>query len=76
MNKFNEIAQTVLDEAQVNPRLVAWAGLDKIYRHLSDLLSKKGLKAYEYNDVMDVVQKAIKLAFNEGYKAGSTNPFK
>jgi len=76
MNKFNEVAQTVLDEAQVNPRLVAWAELDKIYRHLSHLLSKKGLKAHEYSDIMEVVQKAVKLGFNEGYKAAETNPFK
>jgi hypothetical protein len=76
MNKFNEVAYTVLDETQMNPKLGAWAGSEKIYRHLSDLLSKKGLKAYEYNDVMEVVQRAIKLAFNEGYKAAESNPFK
>jgi len=76
MNKFNEVAQTVLGEAHKNPRLVAWAELEKIYRHLSDLLSKKGFKAHEYNDVMEVVQKAVKLGFNEGYKAAEQNPFK
>jgi succinyl-CoA synthetase beta subunit len=70
MNKFNEVAQTVLQEAEIDPRL------GSIYRQISDLLSKKGLKAYEYEDVMSVVQKAIKLAFNEGYKAAESNPFK
>ncbi len=70
MNKFNEVAQTVLQEAKIDPRL------GSIYRQISDLLSKKGLKAYEYEDVMSVVQKAIKFAFNEGYKAAESNPFK
>jgi succinyl-CoA synthetase beta subunit len=70
MNKFNEVAQTVLNEAQIDPKL------GNVYRQISDLLSKKGLKAHEYNDVMEVVQKAIKFAFNEGYKAAESNPFK
>jgi hypothetical protein len=76
MNKFNEVAQTVLGEAHKNPRLLAWAGLEESYRHISDLLSKKGLRAHEYNDVLEVVQKAMKLAFNEGYKAAESNPFR
>jgi succinyl-CoA synthetase beta subunit len=71
MNKFNKIAQTVLhEEIKIDPRL------GNAYRQVSDLLSKKGLKAHEYNDVLEVVQKAIKLAFNEGYKAAESNPFK
>jgi succinyl-CoA synthetase beta subunit len=70
MNKFNKIAQTVLREAQIDPKL------GSIFRQISDLLSKKGLKAHEYNDVMEVVQRAIKFAFNEGYKAAESNPFK
>jgi succinyl-CoA synthetase beta subunit len=71
MNKFNEVAQTVLqEEIKIDPRL------GNVYRKVSDLLSKKGLKAHEYNDVLEVVQRAIKLAFNEGYKAAESNPFK
>jgi succinyl-CoA synthetase beta subunit len=71
MNKFNEVAQTVLqEEIKIDPRL------GNVYRQVSDLLSKKGLKAHEYNDVLEVVQRAIKLAFNEGYKAAESNPFK
>jgi len=71
MNKFNEVAQTVLqEEIKIDPRL------GNVYRKISDLLSKKGLKAHEYNDVLEVVQRAIKLAFNEGYKAAESNPFK
>jgi len=70
MNKFNEVAQTVLQEAKIDSKL------GSVYRQVSDLLSKKGLKAHEYEDVMDVVQKAIKLAFNEGYKASESNPFR
>ena len=70
MNKFNEVAQTVLKEAQIDPKL------GSVYRQISDLLSKKGLKAFEQTEIMDVVQKAIKMAFNEGYKAAESNPFK
>jgi succinyl-CoA synthetase beta subunit len=71
MNKFNEVAQTVLqEEVKIDPKL------GNVYRKISDLLSKKGLKAHEYNDVMEVVQRAIKLAFNEGYRAAESNPFK
>lgn len=70
MNKFNEVAQTVLKEAQIDPKL------GSVYREISDILSKKGLKAFEQTEIMDVVQKAIKMAFNEGYKAAEKNPFK
>jgi succinyl-CoA synthetase beta subunit len=71
MNKFNKVAQTVLqEEIKLDPRL------GNVYRQVSDLLSKKGLKAHEYNDVLKVVQQAIKLAFNEGYRAAEANPFK
>ena len=69
MNKFNEIAQTVLKE-EIDPKIGSH------YKQISDILSKKGLKAFEQNEVMDIVQKAIKLAFNEGYKAAEKNPFK
>ena len=70
MNKFNEVAQTVLGEATIDPRI------GSVYRQISDLLSKKGLKAFEQNEILDAVQKAIKMAFNEGYKAAEQNPFK
>lgn len=70
MNKFNEVAQSVLGEATVDPRI------GSVYKQIMDLLSKKGLKAYEQTEVLDIVQKAIKMAFNEGYKAAERNPFK
>lgn len=69
MNKFNTTVQNFLKEG-INPKI------GSVYRQISDLLAKKGLKAYEYNDVLDVVQEAIKLAFKEGYKAAESNPFK
>lgn len=69
MNKFNEVAQTVLKE-EIDPKIGSH------YKQISDILSKKGLKAFEQSEIMDVVQKAIKLAFNEGYKAAEKNPFK
>jgi len=78
MNKFNEVAQTVLGEAEANLET------DNYYRQISDLLSKKGLRAYQYEDVMEVVQKAVVSASikgrEEGRKEGKmfaeTNPFK
>lgn len=71
MNKFNEVAQTVLNEAaNIDPKI------GDLYREVSDLLSAKGLKAYEQNEILEVVQKAIKLGFKEGYKAAEENPFR
>lgn len=70
MSKFNEIAQTVLGEAQINPKI------GDLYKKVSTLLSAKGLKAYEQNEILEVVQEAIKLGFKEGYKAAEQNPFK
>ena len=70
MNKFNEVVQTVLKEAQIDPKR------GSIYRQIADLLSKKGLKAHEYADVMEAVQEAMKFSFNQGYKFAEQNPFK
>jgi len=70
MNKFNKVAQTVLSEAEINPKI------GNYYRQISDLLSKKGLRAHQYNDVMKVVQKAITSAFKEGMRVAEANPFK
>jgi hypothetical protein len=65
MNKFNEVAQTVLNESKHD-----------YYRQIADTLTSYGMKAYEMEPLMKIVHKAITIAFNEGYKAGSTNPFK
>ena len=70
MSKFYEIARSVLGEAQIDPKI------GDLYREVSDLLSAKGLKAFEQNEILEVVQKAIKLGFKEGYKAAEQNPFK
>lgn len=64
MNKFNEVAQTVLKEE-----------ID-YYKQISDFLSKKGLKAYEYNEVLVLVEKAIVQALNKGHKDAERYPFK
>lgn len=69
MNKFNEVAQTVLKE-EINSKI----GLH--YQQLTDMLAKNGIKAFEQHKILEVVQSAIKLAFNEGYKAAEKNPFK
>lgn len=70
MHKFNEVAQTVLKEAQTD------SSPSNIYREISDLLSKKGFRAFEQTEILDVVQKAIKMAYDEGYKAAESNPFR
>lgn len=65
MNKFNEVAQKVLKEEK-----------REYYAEIAKILASYGLKAYEMEPLMDVVQEAIKMAYKEGYKAGSENPFK
>lgn len=70
MNKFNEVAQTVLKE-EIDPKIGSH------YRQITDILAKNGIKAFEeQHKILEVVQNAIKLAFNEGYKAAEKNPFK
>lgn len=72
MNEFNKVAWAVLREsdASIDPKIGSH------YRKISDILSKKGINAAEQNDVLEVVQQAIKLAFNEGYRAAESNPFR
>jgi hypothetical protein len=69
MNKFNEVAQTVLKE-EIDSKIGSH------YRQITDILAKNGIEAFEQHKILEVVQKAIKLAFNEGYKAAEKNPFK
>lgn len=69
MKKFNEVAQTVLKESHQDE-------ISSIYREVSDLLSAKGLKAFEQDEILKAVQKAIKLGWNQGYKAAEDNPFR
>lgn len=70
MNKFNKIAKTFIGESAIDPKI------GSVYKQIFDLLAEKGLKAYECNEILDVVQNAIKMAFKEGYKAAEQNPFK
>lgn len=70
MNKFNEIARTVLGEAETEPTM------EDLYREASQLLSAKGLRAFEQSDILEVIKKAIKLGYDEGRKAAESNPFK
>ena len=60
----------ILGEAEVNPKI------GNLYKKVSQLLATKGLKAYEQNEILEVVQEAIRLGFKEGYKAAESNPFK
>jgi hypothetical protein len=66
MSKFNQVAQTVLKEEEKK----------EYYFEIAKILSSYGLKAYEMEPLMDVIQEAIKMAYREGYKAGLENPFK
>ena len=66
MNKFNDVAKSVLKEAES----------ENVFKKVSNLLSQKGLRAFEFNDVLEAVQEAINLAYKEGYKAARETPFK
>lgn len=68
MGKFNEVAQTVLKE-EIEDR-------QSVYRQISDILSAKGIKAFEQNEILKAIQEAIYQAYREGFKAGKENPFK
>ncbi len=46
------------------------------YKQISGMLETFGLKAFEQDPILKIVQKAISTAYSEGYKAGSTGPFK
>jgi len=46
------------------------------YPQIAKILTSYGLKAYQAEPIMEIVQKAIVLAYKEGVKAGSKNPFK
>jgi hypothetical protein len=65
MSKFNEVAQSVLKEEK-----------REYYAKIANILTSHGLKAYEMEPLMVIVQEAIKMAYKEGYKAGSENPFR
>jgi hypothetical protein len=65
MNKFNRVAQTVLKEEK--------------YEHFTEIskaLRAHGLKAFEVEPILELVQKAIMTGYREGYKAAESNPFR
>ena len=68
MNKFNEVAQTVLKEEM--------DAKQSVFRQISDFLSAKGIKAFEQNEILKAVQEAMYQAYLEGKKAAKENPFK
>lgn len=68
MNKFNEVAQSVLKEEVEDKQ--------NVYRRISDLLSAKDIKAFEQDEILKAVQDAIHQAYREGYKDAKENPFK
>ena len=65
MNKFNKVAQSVLKEER-----------REYYAEIANILTSYGLRAYEMEPLMDVIQEAIKMAYNEGKKAAESNPFR
>ncbi len=66
MIKFNEVAQSVLKENSSKDT--------EYYRQISDILSKKGIRAFEQKEILDIVAKLINISFKEGVKAA--DPFK
>jgi predicted transcriptional regulator len=46
------------------------------YAEIAKILSSYGLKAYQMEPLMDVVQEAIKMAYYEGKRAAELNPFR
>ena len=68
MTKFDRIARSLLNE-EADQR-------QNIYRQISDLLSAKGIKAFEQDEILKTIQNAMHQAYKEGYKAGGENPFK
>lgn len=68
MSKFNEIAQTILKEEMDDKK--------GIYRQISDLLSAKGIKAFEQDEILKAIQEAMYQSYLEGKKAAKENPFK
>ena len=65
MNKFNKVAQSVLKEEK-----------REYYAEIAKILSSYGLKAYQMEPLMDVIQEAIKMAYYEGKRAAESNPFR
>ena len=51
MSKFNEVAQTILKEEMDDKK--------SIYRQISDLLSAKGIKAFEQDEILKAIQEAM-----------------
>jgi hypothetical protein len=68
MTKFDRIARSLLNE-EADQR-------QNIYRQISDLLSAKGIKAFEQDEILKAVQEAMYQAYLEGKKAAKENPFK
>ena len=68
MRKFNKVAQTILKEESNDKQ--------SVFRKISELLSAKGIKAFEQNEILKAVQEAMYQAYLEGKKAAKENPFK
>ena len=60
------------DEDAENPS----DAVSTVFNKVSTLLTKKGLKAHEQSEILDVVKQAIKAGWDLGYKASEDNPFR
>lgn len=72
MNKFNEIAQTVLKEEsnEKNSKVGVY------YQKVIDTLKEKGLMSHDMIPVLDAVRQAYMSGYQEGKKAVEQNPFR
>lgn len=72
MNKFNEVAQTVLKEEsnEKNSKVGVY------YQKVIDTLKEKGLMSHDMIPVLDAVKQAYMSGYQEGKKAVEQNPFR
>lgn len=72
MNKFNEVAQTVLKEEsnEKNSKVGVY------YQKVIDTLKEKGLMSHDMIPVLDAVRQAYMSGYQEGKKAVEQNPFR
>ena len=72
MNKFNEVAQTVLKEDlnKQEPKV------GEYYKKVIDTLKQKGLMSHDMIPVLDAVRQAYMSGYEDGKRAVEQNPFK
>lgn len=72
MNRFNEVAQTVLKE-ELNEKI---SKVGEYYEKVINTLKEKGLMSHDIIPVLDAVKQAYMAGYQEGKKAVELNPFR